>query len=69
MEGVTSQCQTSHFKVTIHQLFQSKAQSTSQRYLKEIGKFICWCKLVKVQLQIAPPVPFSVALVQSVQSV
>lgn len=42
----------------LHQLFQSRAQSTSQRYLKEIGKFISWCKLVEVQ----PAPPLSVAL-------
>ena len=42
----------------LQQLFQSKVQSTSQRYLKEIGKFFSWCKVAGVQ---SPP-PLSVAL-------
>ena len=49
----------------VSQLLQSRAPSTSGRYLKEIGKFVSWCKAGKVSS--LPPLSVTLALAYMVK--
>ena len=47
------------FNSLFHSLLTSRADSTVKKYLKEINKFLLWCRPRKISLQL----PFSCSVV------